>query len=281
MKIGARSLLGSVKSSRASFFVPIQLSPEICFCTPPKAFCKWCLTHPVPALFPGFTVSHPGDGVQGIAELPVKHSVSYWRRLLMSVRKYHHSHDQSLLHHMVWRKCASFLARAEKANPYTTVWLSHCQGWTSALQLIIQPLKTSCEQPRALAWLGSCICFVPEWEITLSKGDVCRLAGSISVPAACVQQHMDLPGFASLGFSVPYLLKRIAPVMSYDEESRQRLLISLHLPCCRNMFLCLSLLSGSVHLCWSGRDRKLKVLWLGWLVCLFVCLKNQHVFSKH
>lgn len=196
MKIGACSLVGTVKSSRANLFVPFQLSPEICFCTPPKAFCEWCLTHAVTvtaALFPGFNVSHPGDGVLGTAELPVKHSVSYWRSLLMSTRKYHHSQVQSFLHHTLWRKCASFLARAEKAKPYTTVWLSYCQGWTSALQLVIQPLKTSCEQPRALAWLSSCICFVPEWEITLSKGDGCRLAGSPSVPAAHWQQHTDLP----------------------------------------------------------------------------------------
>lgn len=196
VKIGACSLLGSVKSTRARSFVPFQLSPEICFCTPPKAFCKWCLTHPVTviaALFPGFSVNHPGNAVQGIAELPVKHSVSYWGILLMTIRKYQHSQIQSLLHHTAWRKCASFLARAEKAKPYTAVCLSHCQGWTSALQLVIQPLKTPCEQPRALAWLGSCICFVPEWEITLSEGDGCRLAGSTSEPAARWQQHMGLP----------------------------------------------------------------------------------------
>lgn len=170
---------GSVKSSRANHFVPFQLSPEICFCTPPKAFCKWCLTHAVTvtaALFPAFSVSHPGDGVQGTAELPVKHLVSYWMSLLMSTRKYHHSQVQSFLHHTAWRKCASFLARAEKAKLNTTVWLGCCQGWTSAVQLVIQPVKMSCEQPRALAWLGSCICFCT-WmgNHSLSKGDGCRL----------------------------------------------------------------------------------------------------------
>lgn len=57
------------------------------------------------------------------------------------------------------------------------------------------------------------------------------------------------PGFSSLGFSVPYLLKIIAPVVNYHEGSRQKLPISWHLPCCRDMSLCLFLLSGSDYIC--------------------------------
>lgn len=222
---------GSVKSSRANHFVPFQLSPEICFCTPPKAFCKWCLTHAVTvtaALFPAFSVSHPGDGVQGTAELPVKHLVSYWMSLLMSTRKYHHSQVQSFLHHTAWRKCASFLARAEKAKLNTTVWLGCCQGWTSAVQLVIQPVKMSCEQPRALAWLGSCICFCT-WmgNHSLQRGwlqtpPLCQLhTGSSTRTCLLREKSLFSP---HLDFLCHIYWKEL--LLNYHEESRRKLPIS-------------------------------------------------------
>lgn len=110
-----------------SSFVLFQLPPEIRFCTPPKAFCKRCLNHKVMVTavsFLGFSVLViQSGGVQGTDELPVKCLVSYRRSLLMSIRKYHHIRVQSLVHNTAWKKCASFLARAEKAKRYTTVWL--------------------------------------------------------------------------------------------------------------------------------------------------------------
>lgn len=68
---------------------------------------------------------------------------------------------------------------------------SCCQGWTSALQLVIQLLKLSCQQPRALSGLGSRIGFVPEWEKICSDGESHSLVGSTSVQAGPWLQCTD------------------------------------------------------------------------------------------
>lgn len=68
---------------------------------------------------------------------------------------------------------------------------SCCQGWTSALQLVIQLLKLSCQQPRALSGLGSRVGFVPEWEKICSDGESHSLVGSTSVQAGPWLQSTD------------------------------------------------------------------------------------------
>lgn len=68
---------------------------------------------------------------------------------------------------------------------------SCCQGWTSALQLVIQLLKLSCQQPRALSGLGSRVGFVPEWEKICSDRESHSLVGSTSVQAGPWLQSTD------------------------------------------------------------------------------------------